>query len=144
MSAALTPGLVLAIAVGGALGALLRYGAQLLWPARGARVPVAVLLVNVVGSAIGGAFLALAQWDAAGGSPTLAPSVALIVMTGFCGGLTTFSTFAVETVELATSGSWRPAIANVVLNVVLGLGAAALAFAITNGVIIATSGAFAR
>lgn len=142
MSAALTPGLVLAIAVGGALGALLRYGAQFLWPARGARVPVAVLLVNVVGSAIGGAFLALAQWDAAGGSPTLAPSVALIVMTGFCGGLTTFSTFAVETVELATSGSWRPAVANVVLNVVLGLGAAALAFAITNGVIIATSNAF--
>lgn len=142
MSAALTPGLVLAIAVGGALGALLRHGAQFLWPARGARVPVAVLLVNVVGSAIGGAFLALAQWDAAGGSPTLAPSVALIVMTGFCGGLTTFSTFAVETVELATSGSWRPAVANVVLNVVLGLGAAALAFAITNGVIIATSNAF--
>lgn len=151
MSAALTPGLILAIAVGGALGALLRYGAQLLWPARGARVPVAVLLVNVVGSAIGGAFLALTQGNsfaagagAAGGETHLVgPSLALIVVTGFCGGLTTFSTFAVETVELAMSGSWRPAVANVVLNVVLGLGAAGLSFAITNGIILATSGTFA-
>jgi CrcB protein len=143
MTPALSLGLVLAIAVGGALGALLRYGAQLLWPARGARVPVAVLLVNVVGSAIAGAFLALAQGNAANGSVGLGSSVVLIVMTGFCGGLTTLSTFAVETVELATSGSWRPAIANIVLNVVLGLGAAALAFAITHAVFIATSGAFA-
>jgi CrcB protein len=140
MSAALNPGLILAIAGGGALGALLRYGAGLLWPARGARVPPAVLLVNVVGSAIGGTFLALTQWEGFAGE--LGPSVTLIVLTGFCGGLTTFSTFAVETVELATNGSWRPALANVVLNVVLSLAAAALAFAVTQGLIIATSGAF--
>jgi len=145
----MTLGLVLAISVGGALGALLRYGAQLLWPARGASVPLAVLLVNVVGSAIGGAFLALAQSDAltsgvlsSGNSPAVSPELTLIVMTGFCGGLTTFSTFAVETVELATSGVWRPAATNIMLNVVLGLGAAALAYALTNALIITTSGAF--
>ncbi|GAB2825942.1 fluoride efflux transporter CrcB [Alpinimonas psychrophila] len=134
-------GLVVAIAAGGAMGALVRYGAQLLWPARGARVPVAVLLVNVVGSAIGGVFLALAQWDS-GGTFAVSSSLALIVMTGFCGGLTTFSTFSVETVELASAGSWRPAAANVVLNVILGLGGAALAFTVTYGVIIVTTGAF--
>lgn len=132
----MTLGLAIAIVVGGALGALLRYGAQLLWSARGAHVPIAVLLVNVVGSATAGAFLALSQAD------VVDPAVALIVMTGFCGGLTTFSTFAVETVELATGSSWRPAAANIVLNLVLGLGAAAFAFAITTGVILTTSSAF--
>ena len=135
MSAALTSELAIAIT-------LLRYGAQLLWPARGARVPRAILLVNVVGSAIGGATLALVLVDTGAGVPAISSSLALVVMTGFCGGLTTFSTFAVETVELASGGSWRPAVANVVLNVVLGLGAAALAFAVTNGVIIVTTGAF--
>ena len=142
MSAALTPELVIAIAIGGAMGALLRYGAQLLWPARGARVPRAILLVNVVGSAIGGATLALVHVDTGAGIPTISSSLALVLMTGFCGGLTTFSTFAVETVEFASGGFWRPAVANVVLNVVLGLGAAALAFAVTHGVIILTTGAF--
>lgn len=136
MTPNLTIGLALAVTVGGACGALLRYGAQLLWPARGARIPPAVLLVNVVGSAIGGTFLALST---AGGFES---SVALVVMTGFCGGLTTFSTFSVETVELATSGAWRAASGNAVLTVVLGIAAAGLAFVITNGVLIATSGAF--
>jgi CrcB protein len=135
-------GVILAIAVGGALGSLLRYGAQLLWPARGAHVPRAVLLVNIVGSVIAGAFLALGQWDAASGTPAMAPSVALIVMTGFCGGLTTFSTFAVETVELATAGNLRPALANVGLNLLLGLGGAALAYGATNAIIIASSSPF--
>ena len=142
MTPDLTPGLALAIVLGGAVGALLRYGAQLLWPARDARVPLAVLGVNVVGSAMAGAFLALAQWVGADGSPVIASSVALIVMTGFCGGLTTFSTFAAETVELAMNGSWRPAVVNIVFNLVLGLGAAALAFVVTNGLIITTSNAF--
>lgn len=144
----MTPLLALAVAVGGAFGALVRYGAQVLWPARGTGVPVAVLLVNVVGSAVAGTFLAVAQWDAASAFsaspavPAIPAAVTLIVLTGFCGGLTTFSTFAVETVELATSGSWRPAMHNVVLNLVLGVGAAALAFALTNGVLVATSSAF--
>lgn len=127
----MTFGLALAIVVGGALGALLRYGTQLLWPARGARVPVAVLLVNIVGSSVGGVFLALAH-----ANTLVTASLVLIVMTGFCGGLTTFSTFAVETVELASSGAWRPAVLNVVLNVVLGLGASALAFILANAVIL--------
>ena len=138
----LTPGLALAIMLGGALGALVRYGAQLLWPARGSRVPLAVLMVNVVGSAMAGAFLALAQWVGADGSPVIASSVALIVMTGFCGGLTTFSTFAAETVELAMNGAWRPAAVNIVLTLVLGLGAATLVFVVTNGLLISTSRAF--
>jgi CrcB protein len=155
----MTPCLILAVVVGGALGALLRYGAQLLWPARSGRVPRAVLLVNVVGSALAGVFLALStsslviDMTASGAgvvqsgvllqvtSPAIDPGFALIVMTGFCGGLTTFSTFSVETVELATSGAWRAAATNVVLTVVLGLAAAGIAFAATHGVLVATSGA---
>jgi fluoride exporter len=52
----------------------------------------------------------------------------LIVITGFCGGLTTFSTFSVETVQFATAGRWRRAVVNVALNLVLGIAAAALGF----------------
>ena len=112
MTLSLTPSLAIAVAVGGALGALLRYGAQLLWPARGSRIPRAVLLVNVVGSAIGGVFLALSTaGSTAGSTPLVSSAVAIVVTTGFCGGLTTFSTFSVETVELATSGAWRAAVA---------------------------------
>ena len=143
MTLSLTPSLAIAVAVGGALGALLRYGAQLLWPARGASVPRAVLLVNVVGSALGGVFLALStSGSTAGSTPLVSSAVAIVVTTGFCGGLTTFSTFSVETVELATSGAWRAAVANVALTVALGLGGAALAYAATQAVIILTSGAF--
>ena len=143
MTLSLTPSLAIAVAVGGALGALLRYGAQLLWPARGSRIPRAVLLVNVVGSAIGGVFLALSTaGSTAGSTPLVSSAVAIVVTTGFCGGLTTFSTFSVETVELATSGAWRAAVANVALTVALGIGGAALAYAATQAVIILTSGAF--
>jgi CrcB protein len=75
---------VLLVGVGGATGAVARYGV-------GVRLsgPLATLVVNVLGSATAGALLAADL-------PQQATAVAMI---GFCGGFTTFSSFAVEVVD---------------------------------------------
>ena len=59
--------------------------------------------------------------------------VQLIVMGGLAGGLTTFSTFSVETVQLALAGRWRIVAATVGANLALGVAAAVLGFAIAGG-----------
>lgn len=109
----MTPLVGLGVVVAGALGAVIRYligraGAQASWP-------WPVLLVNVVGSLLAGVAIHTAA---------IHPAVALIVVTGFAGGLTTFSTFSVETVQLAGTGRWRAAALNVAANLGLGLAAA--------------------
>ncbi|HOY81326.1 MAG TPA: CrcB family protein, partial [Rhodoglobus sp.] len=99
-----------AVIVAGALGAVVRYlVSRWLSSAEGAyrNLPLAVLIVNVVGSAIGGAVLGLAT---AGGVDA---GIRLVLLTGLCGGLTTFSTFSVETVQYVTEGKWRIALASV-------------------------------
>lgn len=98
----------LLVIAAGAVGSLLRYlvgraGARATWP-------WPVLLVNVVGSLIAGV--------------AIHTDLALIAVTGLAGGLTTFSTLSVETVQLATEGRWRAATASIALNLTLGLAAA--------------------
>lgn len=109
----MTPLLVLAVAVGGALGAVLRHLASVGLAGRG-RIPWGVLVVNVGGSFIAGLALGL----------PLDPTVKLIVLTGFCGGLTTFSTLSVDTVQLALAGKHRAALTSVALNLGLTIPAA--------------------
>jgi CrcB protein len=53
-----------------------------------------------------------------------------VLLTGFCGGLTTFSTWSVETIELVDGGRWRAAILNVLVTLGLGLGAAVAGYLI--------------
>jgi len=90
---------VVAICVGASLGALLRWwlGAQLnnLFPA----VPPGTLAANLVGGyVIGLAIAFFAMYSA------IAPEWRLLIITGFCGGLTTFSTFSAEIVTLLQQG----------------------------------------
>ena len=110
---------LLAIAVGGALGAVLRQLTSVSLAGRG-RIPWGVLVVNVVGSFIAGLALAL----------PLDPTVQLVIVSGVCGGLTTFSTFAVETIQLVSEGKHRAAAASVALNLAVGVPAALLGFAL--------------
>lgn len=112
---------VLAALVAGALGAVIRF---LIAREFAARPVGAVLVVNVVGSALGGAVLGLAQLGSVSGD------VRLVLLSGFCGGLTTFSTLGVETIQLVLDGRARMAALSVLANLVLGIGAAALAYAL--------------
>lgn len=117
----MTPVAVAAVVLAGALGALARYGISLAF-IRATRFPRAVLVVNVAGSLLGGAVLALADRG------IVDAELHLILVTGIAGGLTTFSTWSVETLQFALSGRWRTAVANVIVNLVLGLGSATAAY----------------
>ncbi|OPF73906.1 CrcB protein [Streptomyces antioxidans] len=87
------------VAAGGALGATARYGASLLWPTPPSAFPWTILLVNAVGCAIIGVFLALVTevW-------TAHRLVRPFFGTGVLGGFTTFSTYAVDFTRLVQDG----------------------------------------
>jgi CrcB protein len=106
------------VLLGAAFGAPLRYLTDLLVQSRHESVlPWGTLVVNASGSLVLGL--------AAGAQPGHEWALAL-VGTGFCGALTTFSTFGFESVRLAQDGWVKASVANVVLSVVLSLGACAL------------------
>ena len=112
MTAAMTAPALLALIGAGALGALARYLVSTLLAGRES-LPWAVVVVNVVGSFAAGLALGL----------PLDSTVQLIIVSGFCGGLTTFSTLSVETVQLVLDGKRRAAALSVTLNLVIGIAA---------------------
>ena len=89
----------IAVALGGMLGCLLRWWLALLLNQYYPSVPPGTLAANLVGCYIIG--IALGFFSA---YPAFAPEWRLFVTTGFCGGLTTFSTFSAEVVTLLQSG----------------------------------------
>ncbi|GAA2749320.1 fluoride efflux transporter FluC [Amnibacterium kyonggiense] len=115
------PALIAVVAAGGAVGTAAREGLALVVPPLG-RVPLAILLINVVGAFVLGALLeALVRRGPDEGRRRL---VRLAVGTGFCGGFTTFSTLAVATAELLRAGATGVALGYAVGSVVLGAVAA--------------------
>ena len=119
------------LAIGGTAGTFLRYGITKSPYVLGV-LPVNILLVNVIGSFILGAFAVFSQqWN-------LDEKYALLVAIGFCGGLTTMSSFALETSNLIDNKQYLIVAANILTNVGLSLGAIfggkALASVILNGV----------
>lgn len=120
--------LVIVVALlAGALGALLRYGTTRLFGRLNDELPWAVLVVNTVGSLLAGIVLGLVTVGAVGAD------VQLVVVGGLAGGLTTFSTFSVETVQLALARRWGIVAATVGANLVLGIAAAVVGFAVAGG-----------
>jgi CrcB protein len=117
---------VVMVLVGGAVGAPLRYLTDLWVQARHDSVfPWGTFTVNVVGSLILGSSVAVVTGL---GLPAWALT---LVGTGFCGALTTFSTFGFETVRLLEEGSTLTAMANCLASLVVGLAACAGGFAAT-------------
>ncbi len=107
---------VLLVAMGGALGAVARYLVSKTVP--GTLIPWGTLIVNVAGSFI----LAFVAYSAQFAG-LFTREQRLLIATGFCGSLTTFSTFAYETFTLYTEGAPLYALLNAALNLTLGLAA---------------------
>lgn len=107
---------VLLVALGGGLGAVLRYGlgqaAERLFPA--AWIPLGTLAANLLGCLLIGYVLGQSH-------ETISDRGRLFVVTGFLGGLTTFSSFAGESFILAQTNSTAGFLINVSLHLLLGL-----------------------
>ena len=109
----------LLVCLGAALGAPARYLTDRAVQSRHDTVlPWGTLTVNVVGSLVLGLLTGVAD------AHRVPSSVLLAVGTGFCGALTTYSTFGYETLGLYESGARLYAALNVVLSLVAGVGAA--------------------
>ena len=111
------------VALGAAVGAPTRFLTDRALRARfGPAYPWGTLAVNVAGSLVLGVLA---------GAASVRPVPGGLVAglgTGFCGALTTYSTFGYETLRLAEEGPHRPwpAVANIVISLTLGIGAAVL------------------
>lgn len=119
--------LVLAVFVGGGMGSLARWFLSLRFNPAHHAIPLGTLTANLVGAFIIGAGLA---WF--NRMPQLDPMWKLLITTGLCGGLTTFSTFSAEVVFLLQEGRYAWAALNLALNLVGSLAMTALAFWLVN------------
>jgi fluoride exporter len=118
---------LLLVIAGAAVGAPLRYLSDRAIQSRHDSVfPWGTFAVNVIGSLILGIITGAV---AAGGA---SPQVQLVLGAGFCGALTTYSTFSYETLRLLEGDARLFAAANVVASMVAGVGAAFLGVAVSH------------
>jgi len=116
----------LQVAIGAALGSLCRYGLQQAWDPKGsAGLPLGTLVINVVGCLVIGAVIPLLHRSPAG------RAAQPFATTGFLGGFTTFSAFAMETTALLDAGKGALAMGYVALTLLLGLMAVAIGVRLT-------------
>jgi CrcB protein len=113
------------VAIGSALGGMGRFAASGLsvrW--FGETFPWGTLFVNVAGSLIIGVLAAILPAE----SRLLSDNARDFLMIGVCGGFTTFSSFSLQTLNLARNGDWGPAAGYTLSSVVLCLAAVAIGY----------------
>ncbi|HZW09374.1 MAG TPA: fluoride efflux transporter CrcB [Phycisphaerales bacterium] len=110
-----------AVALGGALGSVARYGLSLWGVSLGGRLPWGTLAANGGGCLAMGAVMYLVVERSA-----MPESVRLLLAVGFLGGLTTFSTFSYEVLALARDGRHGQALLYLLLSAAVGIGGAGL------------------
>jgi CrcB protein len=109
----------LAVATGGALGTIARYFVSgVVANAFGQTFPWGTLIINITGSFVIGFFGGLTGPD---GRILVSGTTRQFVMTGICGGYTTFSSFSLQTLNLMNDGEWVYASGNVLGSVILCL-----------------------
>ncbi|MEO6023580.1 MAG: fluoride efflux transporter CrcB [Burkholderiales bacterium] len=101
------PGFV-AVGIGAALGAWLRWWLGIWFNAAAPNLPLGTLIANVIGGYLIG--IAVQYFSTKSDLP---PEARLFIVTGFLGGLTTFSTFSAEAVGLLTRGEYSWAFAHI-------------------------------
>ncbi|RQO29918.1 fluoride efflux transporter CrcB [Taibaiella sp. KBW10] len=109
---------ILLVGLGGALGSILRYLVSL-WTTKEAtqHFPWATFIINVSGCLAIGLLMGLLD------KQILSNATRLLLITGFCGGFTTFSTFSAENIKLIQSGHLFTALLYIILSIILGLAA---------------------
>jgi CrcB protein len=108
--------MLLCIVAGGIAGTLARYGmGGLVQRLAGGVFPFGTLSVNLLGSFILGVLWQFVE------ASSVSPNIRALVGIGFCGAFTTFSTLALETLNLLRDGEWLLGMVNVVASNVLGL-----------------------
>ena len=115
---------VIAVSFGASCGALLRWGAAVALNRHFPGIPLGTLLVNVCGGFLIGFALAFFAHH-----PAVAPEWKLMVVTGFLGGLTTFSTFSAEAVDLLRQSNFLWAALHILAHVCGSLAATLLGLA---------------
>lgn len=120
---------LLAVFIGGGMGSVTRWLVSMKLNSLSSNIPVGTLIVNLVGAFIIGLALALFTRIT-----HIDPVWKLLITTGFCGGLTTFSTFSVEVVYLIQDGKLAWAAGTVLLNLAGSLAMTMLAFMLVNSI----------
>ncbi|MET9027372.1 fluoride efflux transporter CrcB [Nocardia sp. NPDC004168] len=119
---------VLLVLVGGAIGAPLRYLIdRVVQDRRDSLFPWGTFVVNLIGCLVLGAL--------SGAGSALSSPLFLLLGTGFCGALTTYSTFSYETVRLAERAAYFYAAMNVVVSVSAGLIATVSTYALVHALV---------
>ena len=119
------------VGIGGALGSVARFWLSILIAEHYPTFPVNTLVINIIGSFLIGIFAAMGVPE---GRIYLNPETRKFLMFGLCGGFTTFSSFSLQTFNLANDGEWLYAGLNVILSVTLCLFAVWLGYVSTQAI----------
>lgn len=108
---------ILLVGIGGAIGSIFRYlisvSTNKIW---NNSFPLGTFVINIIGCLIIGIIVSLAQKQ-----NIIDNNLKLLLITGFCGGFTTFSTFSLENIQLLNSGNIIAFILNILLSVSVGI-----------------------
>ena len=116
----------LIVSIGAAIGGAARYWVtNIAYKFFPSTLPYGTLAVNIIGSFIIGFVMYYLDTN-----EMISPQMRILLTTGFCGGLTTFSTFSFETLNLLRDSEFLLAGTNIILNLVLSIGAAFAAYLI--------------
>ncbi len=112
--------------IGGGAGSLLRYSIGLLLPVQNQHFPWATFLVNVIGSFIIGFLIAVLPIQST--QSNALRSLPFLLISGFCGGFTTFSTFSLESFRLIQNQQYLLSGVYIITSLILCLAATASGF----------------